>query len=306
MTNYIIRRLIFAFLTLFGVSLVTFLVVNAVPADPAAVIAGPYANAQTVENIRHQLGLDRPLTVQYGVFLWNALHGNWGVSFINQLPVLQQILDSFPATVLLGLTAFFTQLLIGIPLGAIAAARQNSWVDNLVMGNVLIGLSLPRYWLGVMLLFVFAFKLSWFPLGGYGEVSNIVLPALTVGLTGAAYYARLLRTSMIEVKRQDYVLTARAKGITESRVLTRHIMRNSLIPVVTWAGIDLASFMGGLIIVESVFGWPGIGRLTFMAIQNMDIPLIMGTVLFSGIIVVLMNLIVDICYVFLDPRISYE
>lgn len=306
MTNYIIRRLIYAFLTLIGVSLVTFLVVNAVPADPASVIAGPYADAQTIENIRHQLGLDRPLTVQYGVFLWNALHGNWGVSFINQLPVLQQILDRFPATIQLGLAAFFTQLLIGIPLGAIAAARQNSWVDNLVMGNVLIGLSLPRYWLGVVLLFIFAFKLSWFPLGGYGQAANIALPALTVGLTGAAYYARLLRTSMIEVKRQDYVLTARAKGITQRRVLIHHIMRNSLIPVVTWAGIDLASFMGGLIIIESVFGWPGIGRLTFQAIQNMDIPLIMGTVLFSAIIVVLMNLIVDICYVFLDPRISYE
>lgn len=306
MTNYIIRRLIYAFLTLLGVSLVTFLVVYAVPADPAAVIAGPYADAQTVANIRHQLGLDRPLTVQYGLFLWHALQGDWGVSFINQLPVIQQILDRFPATVQLGLAAFFTQLLIGIPLGILAAAKQNSWLDNLVMSNVLIGLSLPRYWLGVMLLFIFAFKLSWFPLGGYGKPANLVLPALTVGLTGTAYYARLLRSSMIEVKRQDYVLTARAKGISQARVLFFHVMRNSLIPVVTWAGIDLASFLGGLIIVEAVFGWPGIGQLTFQAIQNMDIPLIMGTVLFSAIIVVLANLIVDICYVFLDPRISYD
>lgn len=306
MTNYIIRRLIYAFLTLLGVSLVTFLVVYAVPADPAAVIAGPYADAQTVANIRHQLGLDRPLTVQYGLFLWHALQGDWGVSFINQLPVIQQILDRFPATVQLGLAAFFTQLLIGIPLGILAAVKQNSWLDNLVMSNVLIGLSLPRYWLGVMLLFIFAFKLSWFPLGGYGKPANLVLPALTVGLTGAAYYARLLRSSMIEVKRQDYVLTARAKGISQARVLFFHVMRNSLIPVVTWAGIDLASFLGGLIIVEAVFGWPGIGQLTFQAIQNVDIPLIMGTVLFSAIIVVLANLIVDICYVFLDPRISYD
>jgi len=305
-TNYIIRRLIYAFLTLLGVSLVTFLVVYAVPADPAAVIAGPYADAQTVANIRHQLGLDRPLTVQYGLFLWHALQGDWGVSFINQLPVIQQILDRFPATVQLGLAAFFTQLLIGIPLGILAAVKQNSWLDNLVMSNVLIGLSLPRYWLGVMLLFIFAFKLSWFPLGGYGKPANLVLPALTVGLTGAAYYARLLRSSMIEVKRQDYVLTARAKGISQARVLFFHVMRNSLIPVVTWAGIDLASFLGGLIIVEAVFGWPGIGQLTFQAIQNVDIPLIMGTVLFSAIIVVLANLIVDICYVFLDPRISYD
>lgn len=306
MTSYIIRRLIYALLTLIGVTLVTFLVVYAVPADPAAIIAGPYADAQTVASIRHQLGLDRPLAVQYGLFLWNALHGDWGVSYINQLPVIQQLLDRFPATVQLGLAAFFTQLIIGIPFGALAAMRQNSWLDNQVMVGVLLGLSLPRYWLGVMLLFIFAFKLSWFPLGGYGQPFSIVLPALTVGLTGAAYYTRLLRSSMIDVKRQEYVLTARAKGISRQRVTVLHVMRNSLIPVVTWAGIDLSSFFGGLIIVEAVFGWPGLGQLTFQAIQNMDMPLIMGTVLFSAIIVTLANLIVDICYVFLDPRISYD
>lgn len=306
MTSYIIRRLIYAFFTLIGVTLVTFLVVYAVPADPATIIAGPYADAQTVASIRHQLGLDRPLAVQYGLFLWNALHGDWGVSYINQLPVVQQLLDRFPATFQLGLVAFFTQLIIGIPFGALAAMRQNSWLDNQVMVGVLLGLSLPRYWLGVMLLFIFAFKLSWFPLGGYAQPFSIVLPALTVGLTGAAYYTRLLRSSMIDVKRQEYVLTARAKGISRQRVTALHVMRNSLIPVVTWAGIDLSSFFGGLIIVEAVFGWPGLGQLTFQAIQNMDMPLIMGTVLFSAIIVTLANLIVDICYVFLDPRISYD
>ena len=305
-SNYIIRRLIYAFFTLVGISLITFLIVYAIPADPAAVIAGPYANAQTIASIRHQLGLDRPLLVQYGLFLWHALHGDWGTSFINQLPVLQQIMNRFPATAILGLTGFFTQLLIGIPAGIVAAAKQNSHVDNLVMSGVLVGLSLPRYWLGVMLLFVFALKISLFPLGGYGSLAHLVLPTITIGLTGSAYYARLLRSSMIEVKRQDYVLLARAKGISRTRVLLWHIVRNSLMPVVTWAGIDLAGFFGGLIIVETVFAWPGIGQLTFQAIKNMDIPLITGTVMFSAIMVVISSLVVDIFYVVLDPRISYD
>ncbi len=306
MGNYILRRLFYAFLTLIGVSLITFLVVYAVPADPAAVIAGPYADAQTLANIRHQWGLDQPVWIQYLTFLGNAIHGDWGKSFLNQQPVLSQLLQRFPATAQLGLVAFLIQLVIGIPLGAIAAAKQNSRLDNLLMSSVLIGLSLPRYWLGVMLLFIFALKLSWFPLGGYGGISHVILPAITIGVTGAAFYARLLRSSMIEVKRQEYVLAARAKGLSRTRVMIRHVLRNSLIPVVTWAGIDLASFMGGLIIVESVFGWPGIGQLTFQAIANMDIPLITGTVMFSAIIVVVTSLIVDLVYVLLDPRISYE
>jgi peptide/nickel transport system permease protein len=304
--NYILRRMIYAFFTLIGVTVITFLVVYAVPADPVAVMAGPYADAATIASIKHQLGLDRPLPVQYGLYIWHALHGDWGTSYINQLPVLGQLLNRFPATIQLGLAAFLLQLLIGIPLGALAAAKQNSRLDNLLMSSVLVGLSLPRYWLGVMLLFVFALKMSWFPLGGYGRISHLVLPALTVGMTGAAYYARLMRSSMIDVKRQDYVLTARSKGISQTRVMIYHVMRNSLIPVTTWAGIDLASFLGGMVITETVFGWPGIGQLTFQAIQNIDIPLIMGTVLFSATIVVLASLVVDLAYLFLDPRISYE
>ena len=196
--------------------------------------------------------------------------------------------------------------MIGIPLGALAAIRQNTRTDNLIMSGVLVGLSLPRFWLGVILLFIFALKLPWLPLGGYGGWDHVILPAITVGVTGAAYYTRLLRSSMIEVKRQDYVLAATAKGISRARVQIRHVMRNSLIPVVTWAGMDLAAYLGGLIIVETVFGWPGIGQLTFQAIKNMDIPLISGTVLFSAIFVVIGSLVVDIVYVFLDPRISYE
>jgi peptide/nickel transport system permease protein len=304
--NYVLRRLIFAVLTLLGVSFIAFLVLYAVPADPAAIIAGPNADALSIKNIRHQWGLDRPFMVQYKTYFLKLLRGDWGTSFFNQQPVLRQILGRFPATAELGIVAFLAQLVIGIPLGALAAIRQNRLTDNLIMSGVLIGLSIPRFWLGVILLFLFALKLSWFPLGGYGRWTHIVLPAMTVGFTGAAYYTRLLRSSMIEVKRQDYVLAATAKGISRTRVQVRHVMRNSLIPVVTWAGMDLAAYLGGLMIVETVFGWPGIGQLTFQAIKNMDIPLISGAVVFSAIFVVIGSLVVDILYVFLDPRISYE
>ncbi len=306
MGPYILRRLMYAVVTLMGVSFISFLIVYAVPADPAAVIAGPNADAMALANIRHQWGLDRPFTAQYKTYFLNLLRGDWGISFLNQQPVLRQLLGRFPATAELGIIAFLVQLMIGLPLGALAAIRQNTRTDNLILSGVLIGLSIPRFWLGVILLFLFALKLPWFPLGGYGGWNHVILPAITVGVTGAAYYTRLLRSSMIEVKRQDYVLVATAKGISRTRVQIRHVMRNSLIPVVTWAGMDLAAYLGGLIIVETVFGWPGIGQLTFQAVKNMDIPLISGTVLFSAIFVVIGSLVVDIVYVFLDPRISYE
>lgn len=306
MGHYILRRLIYAVVTLMGISFISFLIVYAVPADPAAVIAGPNADAVALANIRHQWGLDRPFTAQYKTYFFNLLRGDWGVSFLNQQPVLRQLLGRFPATAQLGVMAFLVQLMIGLPLGALAAIRQNTRTDNLILSGVLIGLSIPRFWLGVILLFLFALKLPWLPLGGYGGWDHVILPAITVGVTGAAYYTRLLRSSMIEVKRQDYVLVAKAKGIPQTRVQIRHVMRNSLIPVVTWAGMDLAAYLGGLIIVETVFGWPGIGQLTFQAVKNMDIPLISGTVLFSAIFVVIGSLVVDIVYVFLDPRISYE
>ena len=230
MGNYIVRRFMYAVVTLMGVSFISFLIVYAVPADPAAVIAGPNADASAIANIRHQWGLDRPFIAQYGTYFLNLLRGDWGTSFFNQLPVLRQLLGRFPATAQLGLIAFLLQLLIGIPLGAVAAIRQNTRTDNVIMAGVLIGLSIPRFWLGVILLFVFALKLPWFPLGGYGGLDHVVLPAITVGVTGAAYYTRLLRSSMIEVKRQDYVLAATAKGISRARVQVRHVMRNSLIP----------------------------------------------------------------------------
>ena len=306
MGSYILRRLIYAVVTLMAISLIAFFILYAVPADPAAVIAGPNADAVAIANIRHQWGLDQPFVAQYKTYFFKLVRGDWGTSFFNQQSVLDQLWSRFPATAYLGIIAFLAQLVFGIPLGALAAIRQNTRTDSLIMGGVLIGLSIPRFWLGVILLFLFALKLPWFPLGGYGRWEHVVLPAITVGLTGAAYYTRLLRSSMIDVKRQDYVLAASAKGISPARVQIFHVMRNSLIPVVTWAGIDLASYLGGLLIVETVFGWPGIGQLTFQAIKNMDIPLISGAVLFSAILVVIGSLVVDITYVFLDPRISYD
>lgn len=306
MIRYILRRLGWSLITVIGVALVTFLVVHTIPADPALAIAGPHATEETIISIRNQLGLDRPLYVQFGDFLWKLAQGDLGTSFFNDQPVRAQIAERLPATLRLGVAGFLAQLLIGIPAGALAALRQNTWVDRVLSGGVSLGLSTPEFWLGVMLLFLFAFKLPLFPLAGDGTLAHLVLPALTIGITGAAYYARLLRTSMIEIKAADYAVTARAKGLSETRVAIVHVMRSALIPVVTWAGIDLAKFFSGLVVTETVFGWPGVGHMTFTAIQNLDVPLIIGVVMLSAVMVVTASLVVDILYLFLDPRISYD
>jgi peptide/nickel transport system permease protein len=297
---------LFGLLVILGVSVITFSLTYVIPADPALVIAGPRATAEAIANIRAQLGLDRPLYIRYGEYVWNLLHLDLGKSYLRNRSVLAQILDRFGATVQLALACVLMQLAIGLPIGVVSAVKQHSLSDRAAMIFSLLFLSAPPFWLGLMLLFLLGFLVPIFPLGGYGTPLHIVLPALTLGLSGSAWYARMLRSSMLEILSADYVRTARAKGLHEQIVVVRHALQNAIPPILTLAGMDLGRFAGGLIVVETVFGWPGIGQLALEALYNFDVPMVMGVVLFGATLVVAMNLIVDVAYGFLDPRIKYQ
>jgi peptide/nickel transport system permease protein len=306
MITYITRRLLWVVVTLWGVSVLTFLVAYAVPADPARLYAGPRASAEAVESIRHQMGLDRPVPVQYVAYIGQLLHGNFGYSYHLQSDVLPIILGHFPATAELAVAAILVELLLGLPLGILAALHRDTWIDRLSLMVSLLSVSLPAFALGMLLLYAFGFVWPIFPLGGYGEAASLVLPAATLGFVGAGWYARTLRTSMLDVLHQDYVLTARAKGLPAWQVTRRHVLRNAIGPIVTGLGLDMAYFLGGVLVIETVFSWPGVGLLSYNAIAYQDVPMIMGTVLFSALIILMMNLLIDISYGFLDPLVRFD
>jgi ABC-type dipeptide/oligopeptide/nickel transport system permease component len=309
MGKYIVRRLLWMVVVLFFVSLITFLLAFAVPGDPAKSIAGTHATPEILAKIRHNLGLDLPIYRQYGLYLWHLLHGDMGYSYETQLPVATAILQRFPATVMVAFFGIFFELLIGIPIGMTSALRQYGLRDRMFTVLSLLFLSIPMFVLGMLLLYAFAFQWQIFPLGGYeGWTAPLygVLPGLTLGLTGAAWYSRLLRSSMLDILNADYVKAARAKGLPERTVVWRHIMRNAWSPIVTLLGMDVGWFLGGVIIIEIVFGIPGIGGQAFQAIQTQDLPLIMGTVLFAALLVTVSNFVVDLAYTWLDPRVKYS
>ncbi|WP_026962277.1 ABC transporter permease [Alicyclobacillus herbarius] len=306
MYAYIIRRLFSAVIVLFGISVVTFLLVYAIPADPARMIAGPKAPHSVVVTIRHQLGLDQPLPLQYIHYVGRLLHGDLGTSYTFNLPVTTMILQRLWPTAELALGCWLAELIIGIPLGIYTARHARRLGDYMVSALALIGISLPVFWLGLLLLYWFGFQIPIFPLGGFGGFRYLILPSITYGITGAAYYTRLLKSSMLEVMQQDYVRTARAKGAGEARVTFRHVVRNALIPVVTFGGIDFSYLLTGVVLIEATFNWNGLGELAYTAIPNLDVPVIMGTVLLVAVAVVVFNLIVDILYSIIDPRIRYS
>ncbi len=308
MGKYIVRRLLWMVVVLFFVSLITFLLAFAVPGDPAKSIAGTHATPEVLDRIRRELGLDQPIWKQYGLYLWHLLHGNMGYSYETQLPVSTAILQRFPATLMIAMFGIFFELLIGIPVGMMSALRQYSIRDRAFTVTSLLFLAAPAFWLGMILMYVFAFQWQIFPLGGYeGWTQPIygILPGLTIGLGGAAWYSRMLRSSMLDILGADYVKAARAKGLPERTVVWRHIMRNAWSPIVTLLGMDVGWFLGGVLIIEIVFGVPGIGGQAFLAIQSQDLPLIMGTVLFAALLVTLSNFVVDLAYSWLDPRVKY-
>jgi peptide/nickel transport system permease protein len=295
--------------TLFLVSVINFFVVFLVPANPADAIAGDKATPAVVAQIEHYYGLDKPAYLQYLEYMGHMLHGDLGHSYQTNLPVTQEIWQRTPATALLAITAFVWTLIFGLTAGYFAGIKPGGRADLILTVVALVFNSLPDFFLGVALLYVVGFKMGILPLGGYGpppHIRNVILPALTLAVIGAATYQRLLRTQMAEVRNEDFVRTARAKGLADKRVNLRHVARNALLPVVTIGGLQLAGLLSGVIIIETVFAWPGLGQLFYQAASNLDIPVVMGTAMVSAALVILANFAVDLVYMLLDPRVSYS
>ena len=303
MMMYLARRLAASFMILAGVTIVTFGLTFLIPADPVAMIAGRNSTQQVREQIRVQLGLDKPLPVQYLAYVTRLAQGDLGRSYARKSDVGPLIASRLPPTLLLMFGAIMAELLIGLPAGLYAASRRGKAGDKTAMILSFLSISTPQFVLGLSLLYVFAYLLSWAPLGGYGTFSHLVLPALTLGLAGGGWYSRMMRSSMIEVLQQDYIRTARAKGMPEWRVLLRHGLRNAILPIIAMIGLDVGIFMSGVVVVENVFGWPGIGQLMWQAIQSLDIPIIMGVTLVAAVFIVLGNLLADMIAPLVDPRI---
>lgn len=303
MAAYLLRRLLSAAMILLGVSVITFALLYLLPADPVRQIAGRSATVETVENIRRQLGLDQPFIIQYWRYLGGLVQGDLGRSYLQRSEVSTLIAARLPASLLLMAGAISCELVIGLTMGMIAAVRRGSAVDQSLMIVSFVGVSAPQFVVGLLLLYFFAVQLGWFPIGGFGTWRHLVLPSVALGIVGAGWYSRMMRSSMIEVLRQDYIRTARAKGLARGTILLRHALPNAVLPVIAMIGIDIGLFMSGIVVIESVFGWPGIGQLAWQAIQRVDIPIIMGVTLVSACAIVIGNLLADLVTPFIDPRI---
>jgi peptide/nickel transport system permease protein len=303
MLVYLARRILASLAILLGVSIVTFCLTYMIPADPVAMIAGRTSTPGIREQIRSQLGLDRPLHVRYAAYLSRLVQGDMGKSYARKSDVAPLIASRLPPTLLLMLGAICAELLIGLPAGIYAATRRGRFADKLAMTLSFLTISTPQFVVGLTLVYVFAYLVGWFPLGGYGSLRHLILPALTLGLAGGGWYSRMMRSSMIEVLRQDYIRTARAKGMPEWRVTLVHGFRNALLPIIAMIGLDIGIFMSGVVVVENVFGWPGVGQLMWQAIQSLDIPIIMGVTTVAAVFIVLGNLMADLLAPLIDPRI---
>jgi peptide/nickel transport system permease protein len=306
MLLYLARRIVFGAAVLVGTTLITFLIAFVIPADPAVTMAGAKADPQTLATIRHQLGLDQPLYVQYARYLERVAHGDLGRSYVRRESVSALIANRFPATAILALAAMALSLILGVAMGSVAAAYRGRAADNTLLVVSLALVSMPVFWLGTMLLIAGGLYLRTFPLGGFTGPLSLVLPTLTLALGSAGYYSRILHTNLSDAMEQDYIRTARGKGLSNARAMLTHAMANAMLPLVTIAGLDLASMFSGVVLTETVFNWPGIGRLAYEAVFNLDIPLIMGIVLFSALLIVSANIAVDVLYAWLDPRIRLE
>jgi len=304
--RYVLKRVVLALPVLVGVSVVVFVAIRLIPGDPAQLMAGQAATQEVVQQIRQSLGLDQPLPVQYLYFLRNVVRGDLGRSLFNGAPVVEELAQRFPRTVRLALASMAVASLIGIPAGILAATRRSTWVDTAVMLVALAGVSVPVFWLGLNLILLFSVRLQWLPSFGYETWRHLVLPSLTLGAASTAIVARMTRSAMLEVLGQDYVRTARAKGLAERVVVNRHALRNALIPVVTVLGLQLGTLLSGAVLTETVFAWPGIGRLLVEAVLARDYPIIQGATLLIAATFVVLNVAVDVLYGLLDPRIRYE
>ncbi len=302
MWTFLTRRILQAIPVLFGISIITFMLVYYLPADPARMYAGPSATVETVTRIRHELGLDQPFWIQYERYIGRVLHGDLGFSYRKQVAVMTLILGRIPYTFALTLAGVFVELALGLPIGIASAVGRGRWTDQLGMFIALLGVSAPPFWLGLLLLYWLGYLIPIFPLGGAGTLAHLVLPAVTAGLGGAAWYARMMRSSTLEILSTDYIRTARAKGRTQFMVILKHVMPNALNPIITMAGMDIPWFIGGVVLVERVFDWPGLGRLAVEAIETVDVPLILGTVIFTALVVVISGILIDVVQGLVDPR----
>jgi peptide/nickel transport system permease protein len=306
-TGYIARRLALLVPVWIGCLTLVFLMRVLVRGDPVEIMfVGQQSDEAVKATIRHQLGLDQPLPVQYATYVWNLLHGDLGISITTQRPVVAEIASRYPNTVILTVASLSVAILIGLVTGVVAAVRKDSALDTLSMVVALAGLSMPGFWLGLLLIYMFAVNLRWFPVLGSMSPQGLVLPSVTLGVIAAAVLARIVRSSMLEVLGEDYVRTARAKGLAESLVILRHAFRNALVPIVTVIGLQIGALLSGAFIVEFVFAWHGVGELAIQALQKRDFPLIQGIILVVSTTYVLVNLVIDILYTAIDPRILYR
>jgi peptide/nickel transport system permease protein len=303
--RYVVKRLLWTVVVLWAIVTLTFAATFLSPVDPARSYAGQRASNDVVERVREDFGLNEPLYVQYWRYLERIVQGDFGQSYSTGIPVRDAILDRLPETLLLAFAAAIIQLSLGIPLGLLSALRRRTIVDRSILVFSLVGVVIPTFVLGFLLLYFVAFKLGWLPLGGSGSFQHLILPALTLGVAGAAWYARVLRSTVLNIVSEDYIRMARAKGLPESVVVRRHILRNALSPIVTMVAIDFGVFFGGVLVIERVFAWPGIGEQAWRAISVNDIPMVMGTVLYAAFFVTIFNLLADLANAVIDPRIKY-
>ncbi len=306
MLNYLIKRLFSTIPVLIGISLLLFFMLRMLPGDPAQVLAGQMATPQEIENIRRQLGLDRPIYEQYVTYLSRLARFDLGRSARTQNPVTEEIWARLPNTLLLAVVAITLACLFGIPAGIISAVRPYSWIDYLVTTSALFGMSMPVFWLGLMLMVVFSIILKWLPAGGTGSWQHVILPSVTLAAFVVAFISRMTRSAMLETLAQDYTTTARSKGLKERVVVIKHALKNAMIPIITVVGLQFGLLLGGAVLTETVFAWPGLGRLIVDSILARDYPVIQGAILIFGLLYILVNLVVDLIYALVDPRIRYD
>ena len=306
MPTFLLRRLLLAIPTLAGVLVVVFLLLYVAPGDPVQEMVGERADAETIARLRKELRLDDPLYVQFTHYAGGVLRGDLGTSYITGRPILRDIAERFPKTLLLAASAMVLAAFVGITIGVVSARWPGGWLDRFSLGAAYLGISFPVYWVGLLLILLFAVTLRWLPPSGYGRIEFLILPALALGSRSIAFLARVTRSSMLEVLSSDFVRTARAKGLVERAVVVRHALRNALSPVITVLGLDFGYYLTGSILTETIFSWPGLGRYVVNAISRRDLPAIQGSVLFLSVVFVAVNLLTDLAYAKADPRVAYE
>ena len=304
MINFVIKRLLMVIPVIISVSFIVFFIVNLAPGDPARLVVGVEADEETIERVREELGLNENIFLRFAKYMFNMLRGDLGTSYYSDKPVMEAYFERFPATMILAFWTVVIGMVVSLPLGIISAVRQYSWIDNFGMVFALLAVSMPNFWLGILLILLFSLQLGILPSGGYQGWYSVIMPAATIGMQMFAVMTRMTRSAMLEVIRQDYIKTARAKGLSERVVILKHAFSNALIPIITTIGTMFISMVCGAVVIEQVFSWPGVGRLILDAISKRDFPVVIGSVTLTTIVVCVVNLFIDILYGFVDPRIK--